>query len=72
MEVHLDIVAKLPKVGDYVKVKHNHERFWLQVLSVENDRYKGRVDNELVEDHPFEYNDIIGFSLENIIETETE
>ena len=50
------------KVGQYVKVSHNGERFWVEVVKVGiTDRMTGRIDNDLVCEQPFECDDVINF-----------
>lgn len=55
------------QVGQYVKVCHNDERFWVIVLKLlEHDEVIGRIDNRLVNQHPFNINDLIRFKLEHV------
>lgn len=47
-------------VGDKFKVSHNNETFSVEILGLCNiDRYIVRVDNILVNKHPFIYGDIL-------------
>ena len=47
----------------------NGERFWTEVVSVDDGVIIGRVDNNLlVKDHGIEYGDLLEFSFSNILE----
>jgi hypothetical protein len=57
------------RVGNYVKICENKERFWVELTLVDLDGGKlvGRVDNDLVHSHSFKYNDIIKFEKKNVM-----
>ena len=58
-------LAKLKK-GDYVKVSHNEERFWVILTGVRGKRLEGTVSNELICDQPFVLNDTITFEKRHV------
>jgi len=61
-EAPTDKELKNLKIGDYAKICHNEERFWVEVLKVSvAGRVTGRVDNDLVCEQPFECDDVINF-----------
>jgi len=47
------------RVGQFIKVCTEGERFWVKLEAIEEDKLFGRVDNELVftERHGLRYND---------------
>lgn len=51
--------------GDFVKVCAFQERFWAEVISVNDDAITARVDNVLLMWH-LKYNDIITFKTSNV------
>lgn len=55
----------------YVKIKRNHELFWVQVLKFEQDKCIGVVDNDLVCQPPggIKYGDEITVAKNEIIMT---
>lgn len=55
--------------GDYVKVCDNNEKFWVELQSINGDELVGRVDNDLVFEHPFKCDDIITFEKRHVIGT---
>lgn len=57
--------------GFFVKVGHNGERFWTEITSIEESgTIFGRVDNDLVYEHPFKYNDKIMFEKRHILDVQ--
>jgi len=57
------------KEGWFVKVAHNGERFWIEITSIEESgTIFGRVDNDLVNEHPFKYDDKIMFEKRHILD----
>jgi len=53
--------------GHYVKICENNERFWIELDEVDGDKLMGRVDNDLVFEHSFKYNDKISFEKKNVM-----
>jgi len=51
--------------GDFVRVCTDDERFWVEVVAVENGIITGRVDNDLIT-RRLKYNDIISFRPDNV------
>jgi hypothetical protein len=47
------------KKGKFIKISHNNERFFVEVSEVNGNIIKGRIDNDLIVNQPFKYNDII-------------
>jgi len=57
------------KVGHFVKLCNNYERFWVEVLEVKASTLKGRIDNDLImSTDGNEYNDVIEFRWRNIMD----
>ena len=54
------------KVGHFVKVCDNEERFWIEITKINKDKLEGRVDNDLVYTHPFKCDDIVKFEKRHI------
>ena len=56
------------KVGHFVKLCNNYERFWVEVLEVKASTLKGRIDNDIImSTDGNEYNDVIEFRWRNIM-----
>ena len=53
------------KSGNLVKVNSNGERFWCEIISVENGIIIGRVDNDLLNPN-LDLDDLIEIKAENI------
>jgi len=53
--------------GQYVKICENRERFWVELEEVDGEKLVGRIDNDLVMEHSFKYNDIIKFEKKNVM-----
>lgn len=49
-----------------VKVSHKNERFWVIITKIEDDIITGKVDNDLISNHPFKYGDTIKFKKHHI------
>jgi len=49
------------KIGDFVKICVNDERFWVKVTDIKDDVITGQVDNDLVLNDKIKYNDTIDF-----------
>ena len=56
------------EAGFYIKVGHNKERFWTQVISIEGDAINVRVDNDLIMEHPFKCGDKILVEKRHILD----
>ena len=56
------------KEGNFVKVCAGNERFWCRVDSINEDKLKGTVDNELVhvDQHGLKFGDKIEFGKEHV------
>ncbi len=55
-------------INRIVKIRRNHERFWVTNVHSEFEYLIGEVNNDLVHEHPFECGDTIKFTEEEIIE----
>lgn len=55
------------KVGDFVKVGHNQEKFWCEVKFINGNDIRAEVNNDLVNDHPFECGDDIHFEMDHVL-----
>lgn len=57
------------KIGSYVKVRCNGERFWCEVTGFDTDKglIKTRIDNELISNE-MKLNDILWIEPMNIIQ----
>ncbi len=63
------------KVGDLVKLifvfddeESMPERMWVEILSKEGEKYKGRLDNDPYTTKVIKYSDEVFFGSENIIQ----
>jgi hypothetical protein len=54
------------KVKDFIKVCHNSERFWIEIIEINGKVIKGRIDNDLVAEQPFKCDDIIECEKQHI------
>ena len=55
--------------GDVIKLKSSryHESFWVIVTQIcANDRFIGRVNNNLVNKSPYNYDDLVSFAFDDI------
>jgi len=57
---------KTLKEGDYVKVCHNEERFWVMLTKINGDVLVGFVNNDLVFDHPFKCDDKVSIEKRHV------
>lgn len=59
-------------VGSIVKVSNGEERFWVTVKTIHNPNsyITGSISNELLGDYGYDYGDVIGFYLNNILDIE--
>lgn len=55
------------KVGDYIKLLDNGERFWAQIVLLCGDTLKAKVNNDLINAHAFKCDDIITVTKTDII-----
>ena len=56
------------QIGDFVKIRRDSERFWLEVRgSIEPGFYLGRVNNNLVS-APYEFGEDISFQASEVID----
>lgn len=57
--------------GFHIKVGHNSERFWAEVTSIEESgRIHARVDNDLVNKHPFKCDDKITVERRHLLDVQ--
>lgn len=54
------------KEGDYVKVSHNEERFWVMLTRMNGDNLVGFVNNDLVRKHQFKCDDKVSFEKRHV------
>ena len=54
------------KEGDYVKVCHNEERFWVMLTQMNGDNLVGFVNNDLVYKHQFKCDDKVSFEKRHV------
>ena len=59
------------RIGDSVKVCHNGERFWVIITAITPALISGEIANVLINDQPFDCDDIISFERRHILNTET-
>lgn len=52
--------------GDFVKLCDNGERFWVEIMRIGVYHFFGRVDNELLNEHSFQFNSLIVFKKEHV------
>ena len=56
-------------VGSCVKISRNMERFWVEVMEAWAEGwFFGRVDNHLVNPHPYKKDDVIEFHKDEVID----
>lgn len=56
-------------IGSFVKVRSCGERFWVEVLSENEDgTLRTRIDNDLSKEQPFNFGDILVINKTDIIE----
>jgi hypothetical protein len=60
------------EAGNYVKICHNEERFWVIVKEIDGDKIKGIVNNDLVCEQPFKCDDTIEFEKRHIYQVAME
>jgi len=56
------------KSGDLVKICVNRERFWVEIISINQDKILTRIDNDLIftDEHGLSLNDELTISKHNI------
>ena len=54
------------KKGDIVKVCNGEERFWTRILSINGDKIKATVDNDLLDADDYDCGDTISFEKRHI------
>lgn len=54
------------KKGDYVKVSHSGERFWVKLVEITKMELTGYVSNDLIRDHPFKYGSLVTFNRRQV------
>jgi len=63
---------KAIKVGDYVKVNHSSERFWVKIVSCLNDTsYTGKIENNLIQ-RGLKLGDVILLTARNVYQIDTD
>ena len=60
------------EIGDCVKLISNNERFWVVITQISKDKvnFMGKVDNELINEHPFTLGSVVSFCAYNIMDIE--
>ena len=53
-------------VGSWVKISNGIERFWVIVVEIINDKFIGKIDNVLIFDEGYNFDDLIEFELINV------
>jgi len=61
-----EIDSLLP--GDYAKISHNRERFWVELNNVDGDNLAGLVNNDLVHEQPFKCDDPVSFEKRHVFQ----
>jgi len=58
------------KIGSYVKVRCNGERFWCEVIGFDSDKgiIKTRIDNKLIMSHDMSIDDVLWIEPKDIID----
>ena len=56
------------KLGEKVKIANNLEKFWVQIIEINNNYIIGKIDNYLTYNSEYDYQDIVIFEKENILE----
>ncbi len=56
------------EAGFHIKVSHNKERFWSEVILIDGDKINARIDNDLVLEQPFKCDDIILVERRHILD----
>ena len=56
------------KIGDTVKIANNLERFWVKIIELNDNYILGKIDNYLTFNSEYDYEDIVIFEKENILQ----
>lgn len=64
---NLLIISNL-KVGDIVKIANNLERFWVKIIELNENYVLGKIDNYLTFNKFYDYQDIVIFEKNNILD----
>ena len=67
LNTKLSIISNL-KIGNIVKIANNLERFWVKIIELNNKYILGKIDNYLTFNKEYDYQDIVIFEKENILE----
>jgi hypothetical protein len=54
--------------GCYVKICHNHERFWVIIQTIENNNITGLIYETFFNEQPFNINDVVHFEPRHIFQ----
>ena len=65
-ELPPDSAIRKLKVGDYVKVARNNERFWIKITGFVGRKWHGTIANELILNPDLQFGDAIYFEKKNI------
>lgn len=70
LETGSDILLKIDniKVGDFVKVSNFEERFWVKIISIENNKISGKIDNYLLNNKLYDINSLVTLDMSNILD----
>ena len=70
LETSSDILLKIDniKVGDFVKVSNFEERFWVKIISIENNKISGKIDNYLLNNKLYDINSLVTLDMSNILD----
>lgn len=63
----LKIISNL-KIGSTVKIANNLERFWVKIIELNDSYILGKIDNYLTFNSEYDYEDIVIFEKENILD----
>ena len=56
------------KIGNTVKISNNLERFWVKIIELNDNYFLGKIDNYLIFNSEYDYEDIVIFEKENILQ----
>lgn len=70
LETSNDILLKIENinVGDFVKVSNFEERFWVKIISIENNKISGKIDNYLLNNKLYDINSLVTLDMSNILD----
>ena len=52
--------------GTYVKVCNEHERFWMEVNNVDDNKITATVSNNLLGDYGYDFGDVVEFEKRHV------